>query len=198
MTVRRTRGLFVPRPAPAAREHARGRYAMVLAYAIAMGWLEAVVVVYIRGLVGLEPQAGMPPAAEVMRRIEAVPGLLSTEQTREAATLVMLLAVGFLAARRWPARLGAFLVTFGTWDIAYYGALRVLLGWPPSLATLDLLFLIPPHPWWYQPVWVPVAISCGMIAVGSRLFLAERAAAGRDRAGAPVGRTETPGAMDAT
>ena len=45
-----------------------------------------------------------------------------------------------------------------------------MLRWPPSLATMDLLFLIPPHPWWYQPVWMPVAISCVMIGAGLVLF----------------------------
>jgi hypothetical protein len=67
------------------------------------------------------------------------------------------------AAPRLLPRLGAFLVVFGVWDIAYYIALYALLRWPPSVATLDLLFLIPPGPWWIQPVWVPVAISCVMI-----------------------------------
>ena len=28
---------------------------------------------------------------------------------------------------------------------------------------------IPPHPWWYQPVWVPIAISCGLILLGRQL-----------------------------
>ena len=69
------------------------------------------------------------------------------------------------------ANIGAFLLTFGIWDITYYVALYAILRWPPSLATMDVLFLIPPGPWWHQPVWVPVAISCGMIALGARLFL---------------------------
>jgi hypothetical protein len=36
--------------------------------------------------------------------------------------------------------------------------------------SMDLLFLIPPHRWWYQPVWAPVLISCVMIGVGVRLL----------------------------
>jgi hypothetical protein len=61
----------------------------------------------------------------------------------------------------------AFLLIFGVWDIAYYVALHVLVRWPGSLLDMDLLFLIPPHPWWYQPVWVPVLVSCLMIALGA-------------------------------
>ena len=82
----------------------------------------------------------------------------------------MLVTVGWLAASRFRERLGAFLVAFGVWDIAYYVALCALLGWPRHLGEMDLLFLIPPGPWWMQPVWVPVAISCLMVAGGAWLF----------------------------
>jgi hypothetical protein len=85
-----------------------------------------------------------------------------------------------------------FLFCFGIWDISYYLALYALLRWPGSLATKDVLFLVPPSPLWYQPVWVPVAISCGMVAGGAALFLR----AGSDRATAALkgtpGRTDNP------
>lgn len=155
----------------AAGEPRAGARALAVAvYAAAMGWLEAVVVIYIRGLVGLPRSGAMPPEAEVAKYFARVPWLLSTEQTRETATIVMLAAVAWLAARSFRSRFGAFLVAFGVWDLAYYAALWALLRWPPSLGTRDLLFLIPPSPWWYQPVWVPMAISCVMIAVGARLM----------------------------
>ena len=67
--------------------------------------------------------------------------------------LVPLLAtVAWLTDSRWPARAGAFLIAFGIWDIVYYIGLHALIGWPPGLGTMDLLFLIPPGPWWHQPV----------------------------------------------
>ena len=147
-----------------------GRLPALAVFAAAMGWLEAVVVVYIRSLLGIAHTGTIPPAAEVFRRFRALPWLLPTEQGREVATLLMLAAVAWLAASRLRARLGAFLVIFGVWDIPYSLGLYALLRWPPSLSTRDLLFLIPPHPWWYQPVWVPVAISVGMIALGARLY----------------------------
>jgi hypothetical protein len=143
-------------------------------YAIAMGWLEAVVVVYLRALVGLAHGDAMPRGEEVMTRLRAIPWMMPTEQSREAATLAMLAAVAWLGAERWRGRLGAFLMIFGIWDITYYVALRVLVGWPRSVLEMDLLFLIPPHPWWYQPVWVPVLISCVMIGVGLRLLSSNR------------------------
>ena len=158
------------RPAPP-----RARLLALALFAVAMGWLEGVVVVYIRAMIGITPGTTVPDPAGVAERLHAIPWLVGTEQTRELATLVMLAAVSWIAARAWRARLGALLVCFGVWDIVYYVALYALLRWPPSLATMDVLFLIPPSPLWYQPVWVPVAISCGMIAGGAALFLREAA-----------------------
>ena len=141
-----------------------------MVYGAAMGWLEGVVVVYLRQIVGIAYGVPMPDSVEVLKRMGALPWLIRTEQSRESATIVMLAAVGFLAARRWSSRFGAFIVAFGVWDVTYYIALRILVGWPPSLATMDLLFLIPQHPWWYQPIWLPVAISCVMIGTGAWLM----------------------------
>lgn len=148
----------------------RGRLAAVVLFAVAMGWLEGVVVVYIRGLFGMAHTAVTPPPSEAVERFQQLPWLLPTEQSREVATLIMLGAVAWLAADRTRARFGAFLIMFGVWDIVYYLALYVMLRWPPSLGAMDVLFLIPPGPWWYQPVWLPVAISVVMIAIGLSLF----------------------------
>ncbi len=161
------------------------RLAVLLAFALAMGWLEGVVVVYIRNLLGFEHGAGVPPAAEVARRFRALPWLLPTEQTREAATLVMLLALAWLGAPTFRSRIGAFLFIFGVWDITYYVALYALVRWPPTPATMDLLFLIPPGPWWYQPVWIPVLISCVFVAGGLVLYRGAERHIPRGAVGAP-------------
>jgi hypothetical protein len=152
------------------RERPGPRLAALVVFATAMGWLEAVVVVYLRALLGIAHGSAAPAPEEIARRLGSLPWLIGTEQGREAATIVMLAAVAWLAAPRLRPRFGAFLIAFGVWDIAYYAALFVLLRWPPSLATPDLLFLIPPGPWWIQPVWAPLAVSLAMIAVGAWLF----------------------------
>jgi len=154
------------------------RLAALVVFAAAMGWLGGVVVVYLRGLLGLAHGPRVLAAPELARRFAALPWLLGTEQGREAATIVMLAAVAWLAAPRARERWGAFLVAFGVWDLVYYLALWALLRWPPSLATVDVLFLLPPGPWWVQPVWVPVAISSGLVVAGAWLF---RGAGGRRR-----------------
>lgn len=146
------------------------RIGWLVVFAIAMGWLEAVVVVYIRALLGFRAGEVTPPPATIMRALSSLPWLIPTEQTRELATLAMLAAIGALTGRSLASRLGAFLVGFGVWDIVYYVGLVALIHWPTSLTTLDVLFLVPPHPWWIQPVWAPIAVSCAMIAGGLALM----------------------------
>ncbi|MFP3904127.1 MAG: hypothetical protein ACLFWB_07780 [Armatimonadota bacterium] len=142
-----------------------GLIAALTAFGIAMGHLEGVVVVYIREIIAIVPtpeQLGPEVLAEV-------PGwLIATEQTREAATIVMLVTLALVAGRSPRQSLGVFLYTFGVWDIIYYVALRVMIDWPSSLATTDCLFLIPSP--WYAPVWVPMAVSCVLIIVGAKLM----------------------------
>jgi len=159
--------------APLARTRPHGlaaRLVALIVFSVAMGWLEGVVVVYIRGVLGFSYGAAVPDPAEMVRRFITLPWLIPVEQTREAATILMLAAVAWLAGWRLVSRFGAFLIAFGIWDIVYYITLWSLVRWPPSLGTVDVLFLLPPGPWWSQPVWVPVAISGVMIVVGSFLF----------------------------
>lgn len=145
---------------------------VVVAFAIAMAFLESAVVVYLQRALDIETGAIFP-----LRDPAGVGDLAAIEVGREAATLVMLAAVGWLAGRSALERLAWTAVAFGTWDILYYAWLWVFVGWPPSLATWDLLFLIPVP--WSGPVWSPVAVSVALIGFGL-------AAAARLRAGRPV------------
>jgi hypothetical protein len=90
------------------------------------------------------------------------------ETGREAATLVMLLGVAMLAGTERWGRLPAFCVSFGVWDLFYFIWLWLLLGWPPSLFTWDVLFLIPVP--WIGPVLAPVVVSIALV-VGGVLLL---------------------------
>lgn len=135
------------------------RLAWLTVYALSMAYVEASVVLYLRHLYGISDLV-----RDVPLRPDAVAGV---EVGREAATLVMLFAVGQLAGRTRPGRWGWFLYAWGAWDLAYYGWLRALLGWPRSLTDWDLLFLIP-LPWW-GPVWVPVSAAVLLVAFGAGL-----------------------------
>ncbi len=121
------------------------RFLWVSAYAVAMAFLEAVVVVYIRGLL------------QITNDHVALGPYVTMETWREAATLVMLVAVGWLAGRRGLDRPAFGWFAFGMWDIWYYVWLKVLTGWPETLLDWDVLFLIPLR--WWGPVLAPVLIA---------------------------------------
>jgi len=129
----------------------------IVLFAVAMGYLESSVVVYLRELYYPE---GFNFPLKAMSRDVAV-----TELYREAATLIMILAVSVLAAKIWLHRFAWFLIVFGTWDITYYLFLKILLGWPESLLTTDILFLLPIM--WTGPVIAPVINSLTMILIAS-------------------------------
>ena len=121
------------------------RFLWVSAYAIAMALLEAVVVAYIRGLL------------HVTAEHVSLVSYGTMEIWREAATIVMLVAVGWMAGRDRLERWAYGLFAFGLWDIWYYVWLRVLLGWPRTLLDWDVLFLIPLR--WWGPVLSPVLVA---------------------------------------
>jgi hypothetical protein len=90
---------------------------------------------------------------------------LFIEIGREAATMVMLAVVALAVARTAREWSAAFAIAFGVWDIVFYVCLKVLLGWPGSLFTWDILFLIPAP--WVGPVIAPVLVSFAMIGAGT-------------------------------
>jgi hypothetical protein len=86
------------------------------------------------------------------------------EVIREAATIIMLATAASAATRTFPAWLAAFSIAFGAWDLSFYATLRVLTGWPASLITWDLLFLIPVP--WVGPVLAPSIVSATLVGGG--------------------------------
>lgn len=136
-------------------------------FAAAFGFVEAVVVVYLRAATGLLP-GYQGTLSEVIRRsgefyqqsqaISQFPqSLLTLEVFREAATIVMLGSVALLTAAKLSSRAAVFLWTFAIWDITYYAVLWATVRWPLSLRDPDVLFLIP-RPW-ISPVWYPLLVS---------------------------------------
>jgi hypothetical protein len=89
---------------------------------------------------------------------------LKTELGREFATLLILAGPAVIAARNMREWVAAFLVCFGIWDITFYLFLKLLLHWPASLLTWDILFLVPVP--WTGPVITPVLVSLSMIGSG--------------------------------
>lgn len=140
--------------------HTRFPYTALIVFSVAMGVLEAIVVVYVRAQYypeGFDFPLKLLPAQIVL--IEII---------REITTLLMLGSVAWLSGKIFLTRLSAFLFTFGVWDITYYIALKAFLDWPESLLTFDILFLIPVA--WVGPVLAPVICSVLMI-LASILFV---------------------------
>jgi hypothetical protein len=164
----------------------RRQIAVLLLFGVAFGYLEAAVVSYLRILHEPARLRFYPkrPASELfpLLTLEQLRASGSDQQHtlyaeigREAATMVMLAAIALAVtnnARQWAA---AFAIAFGIWDIVFYAGLKLLLDWPASLFTWDILFLIPLP--WVGPVIAPVLVSIAMIAGG--VWCLWREAAGR-------------------
>jgi len=151
-------------------------------FGIAFGYLEAAVVSYLRLLHEPARLRFYPRRApgdlfplltlDQLRESGAPQGkLLATEIGREAATIVMLAAVALAVASNAGQWAAAFVIAFGAWDLSFYIFLKVLLDWPASLWTWDILFLLPVP--WVGPVLAPVLVSLVMIAAGVRHLRAE-------------------------
>ncbi len=152
---------------PSPRRSLLSRLLALAAFGVAFGHIEAVVVVYIRRIMDWVPLPGDITADDLAQ----VPNwLIHTEQTREVATIVLLLALATLVGRNFLEKVGTFLFVFGVWDLTYYAALKLMIRWPESFTTSDCLFLIPEP--WIAPVWLPMLCSLGMIAIGTGLLFA--------------------------
>ena len=149
------------------------RVVWVAVFSVAMAFVEAVVVVYLRRI--FYPDGFVFPL-RVLDLGDSGGWLLLVETCRELATLAMLTAVAILSGQSWVDRWAYFLLAFGFWDIFFYVFLKLLINWPATLFDWDILFLIP---WpWIAPVFAPVAMSVVMIFCAILVF--RRQLQGRD------------------
>ncbi len=140
------------------------KLSLLAVFGIAMAHLEGVVVVYLRRALGMLDSESNK---ESVGKIE--PRYLKIEMTREAATIIMLVVIAYLSGNNWIERGVFFLWTFAFWDLFYYLSLYILIKWPPTLKTIDVLFLIPKP--WIAPVWFPVGVSSLTILILALLCL---------------------------
>lgn len=133
----------------------------LMIWGIAFGYLEAAVVVYLREL--YYPEGFTFPAVIIPNHI------MLTEVLREAATVLIMWATVCLVYKRLQSQIAAFFILFGVWDIFYYIFLKLLLNWPESLYTWDILFLIPKP--WLGPVWAPILVSIGFVYAGTAILI---------------------------
>jgi hypothetical protein len=140
------------------------KLSLLAIFGIAMAHFEGVVVVYLRKVLGLlDSDSNKKSIEDFPKRY------LHIEISREAATIIMLVAIALLVGVTWIEKGVFFLWTFAFWDLFYYLSLYILIKWPPKLTTIDVLFLIPKP--WIAPVWFPVAVSSLTIIVIAVLAL---------------------------
>jgi hypothetical protein len=147
----------------------------LILFGISFGYVEASVVVYLRAIYdpirhNLRPDraAGeLFPLITADQLRNAAPEkswLLGVEIAREAATMIMLASVALVVAGNRDLWLPSFAIAFGTWDLFFYVFLKLLLHWPTSIMTWDILFLIPVP--WAAPVLAPAIVSMTIICAG--------------------------------
>jgi len=132
----------------------------IILFAIAMGFLEAAVVIYLRAL--YYPNGFQFPLKTMDQNLAMV------EILRELATVIMLIGVASLAGRNRLQSFAYFNLAFAVWDLFYYVFLFLCLQWPSSLFTWDILFLIPLP--WIGPVWAP-CLLCLLMVIGSVIVI---------------------------
>ncbi|MCF8359081.1 MAG: hypothetical protein K9H26_10005 [Prolixibacteraceae bacterium] len=118
-----------------------------------MAFFESAIVVYIRYIA--YPEGFDFPLQPIVK------SLALTELLREVFSMIMLGSVACLISRNRMERFAWFIYNFAVWDIFYYIFLKLLLNWPESVFTMDILFLIPVI--WTGPVLAPVLLSLLMI-----------------------------------
>ncbi len=122
-------------------------------FAVAFAMIETAVVIYLRKIF-------YPGGFDFPLQLIS-PDLAVVESLREVATMLLLVSIAAVAARKFMTGIAWFIYAFAIWDIFYYVFLYVFLGWPETLLTWDVLFLLPFT--WVGPVIAPVINSICMI-----------------------------------
>jgi hypothetical protein len=131
--------------------------------AIAMAYVEATLVVYLRSIYHPDNPLVVFPLVIMSQRDFAI------ELARELATMVMILSVALLAARGFTRTFAACVYVFGLWDIFYYLWLKLMIGWPVTWLEWDVLFLMP---WpWFGPWITPALIALQFVLWGGWILL---------------------------
>ncbi len=139
------------------------RWIWISIFAVSFAWVESAVVVYLREIY-FDGSFYFPIVVKWEDGKRVVDTLMRIEFGREIATILMLVAAGSMAGKNAMQKFCFFMIAFGIWDIFYYFWLWIMVGWPESLMTWDLLFFIPLP--WVGPVITPLLIAITMVVAG--------------------------------
>ena len=143
------------------------RWIWVFVFSVAFAWVESAVVVYLREIY-FDGSFRFPLVIKWEGGKHVIDPLMRIEFGREIATIFMLAAVGWIAGNNRFQKFCFFMISFGIWDIFYYVWLYVMVRWPESLMTWDLLFFVPLP--WVGPVITPVLIALTMVVAGTLII----------------------------
>lgn len=143
------------------------RWIWVVFFAISFAWVESAVVVYLREIY-FDGVFKFPLFVVWKEGKHIIDPLIRIEFGREIATIVMFVAVGWITGKSKLQRFCFFMIAFGIWDIFYYIWLYIMVGWPESLMSWDLLFYVPLP--WVGPVITPLLIAVTMVGAGSLII----------------------------
>jgi hypothetical protein len=139
----------------------------ILALCIAIGYVDAVATFYVRGMLQVAQEGGGFAQAVT----EAMPPrIVALEQTRQAATVLVLMTVAIVAGRNLQQQFGTAFYALGGWTVLRYAAIRTITDWPTALTDVDTVLYLPHAV--YAPVWMPITIALGMAAIGVTLIRA--------------------------
>ena len=106
------------------------RFLLLALFGIGMAHMEGMTVVYLRRALGIDDTLTNKDAVEKIPK-----QWIFIEQTREVATIVMLVAIALLVGTTWLDKVVVFLWTFAFWDLFYYLSLYLVIKWPPKFTT---------------------------------------------------------------
>lgn len=137
----------------------------VAALCIAVGYIDAVATFYVRGMLQVAQEGGGFAQAVT----EAMPPrIVALEQTRQAATALVLIALAVVAGRNLQQQFGTAFYALGGWIVFRYVAIRTITDWPTAMTDTDTVLYLPHAV--YAPVWMPIVIGLGTAAIGVTLI----------------------------
>lgn len=143
------------------RTWSRNRLALLTAFAVALGYLWALSTIYLHRILDLSP---LEPDLGPGLMPEGPDWLISTQQTAQAALIILLIVLAMLAGRRTTEKLGIFLLTAGLSTLIRYGSLLALTNWSLTWITTDCLLWLPrPR---YGPIWIAAVTAAVMVVLG--------------------------------
>ena len=157
------------------RRNLAGQLMLLAACAVAAGHLDAVALIYLQRLADLPSRAAAPSAAaegdgSAAVAVVSMPGwAVPVEETRAAAGVIVVVVAALLAGRNLVEKLGGGLYVLGLRQVTTYAAAFAMVGWPRQLADPDWTLWLPRAD--LVPVWIPLSVAAGLVAVGAALLV---------------------------